>query len=246
MPYLGRKQRDLQRRVDLILQVGRELLLKSGYRGLTMTRIAELTEYSKGTIYQHFSCKEEIAHKLAAKSTENLVELLLRVQSYPGGSLLKLGLVAEAMFLFYRLYPVEFSLLSTIRSKAVRERISAQQYTELESLERAAIDIVKEIISEGVEDKELELQEALSPGELAFGIWFMIYGALNLHEGKSQEDVEIDRYFQLTRKNFQYYIASLRWTSANADERVNIEELERRVKAAKNTLYKDKIEHLEK
>ncbi|MBL4608093.1 MAG: helix-turn-helix transcriptional regulator [Pseudomonadales bacterium] len=50
--------------------------MKSGYRSLTMARIAELTEYSKVTIYQHFSCKEEIVQRLAAKSTETLVELL--------------------------------------------------------------------------------------------------------------------------------------------------------------------------
>lgn len=245
MPYLGRKQRDLQRRVDLILRVGRELLLSSGYRGLTMARIAELTEYSKGTIYQHFSCKEEIVQKLAAKSTEKLVELLLRVQSYQGGALLKLGLVAEAMFLFYRLYPVEFSLLSTIRSKAVRERISAQHYAELESREQDAMGIVKEIISEGVHSNELELDKFLIPEELAAGVWFMLYGALNLHEGKSQEDGEIDGYFQLTRKNFQYYVACWPWSSAN-DERAGVEELGRCVNAAKNELFFEEVAHLGK
>jgi len=245
VPYLGRKQRELQRRVDLILQVGRELLLDSGYRGLTMTRIAELTEYSKGTIYQHFSCKEEIVQKLAAKSTEKLVELLLRVQSYQGSALLKLGLVAEAMFLFYRLYPVEFSLLSTIRSKAVRERISAKHYAELESRVQAAMGIVKEIISEGVKNDELELDKTLIPEELAAGVWFMLYGALNLHEGKSQEDDEIDKYFQLTRKNFQYYVACWPWASAN-DERAGVEELRRCVSAAKNELFTDEVAGLGK
>ena len=245
MPYLGRKQRDLQRRVDLILKVGHELLLNSGYRGLTMTRIAELTEYSKGTIYQHFSCKEEIVQKLSVKSTEKLVELLLRVQFYRGGALLKLGLVAEAMFLFYRLHPVELSLLSTMRSKPVKERISAQHYAELESTEQDAMGVVKEIISEGVKNNELELGKALIPEELAAGVWFMLYGSLNLHEGKSQEDDEIDRYFQLTRKNFQYYVACWPWTSVN-DERVGVEELRRCVNAAKNELFADEVAYLGK
>lgn len=245
MHYLGRKQRDLQCRVDLILRVGRELLLTSGYRGLTMARVAEITEYSKGTIYQHFSCKEEIVQKLVAKSTDKLVQLLLRVESYQGSALLKLRLVAEAMFLFYRLYPVEFSLLPTIRSKAVRERISAQHYAELESREQDAIDIVEGIISEGVKSYELELDKALFPEELAAGVWYMLYGALNLHEGKSQEEDEIDRYFQLIRKNFQYYVACWPWVSPN-DDRLGLVDLEHCVDAGKNELFIEEIARLHK
>ncbi|MBX7259264.1 MAG: TetR/AcrR family transcriptional regulator [Candidatus Hydrogenedentes bacterium] len=40
--------------------------LKSGYHGLTMGRLAEAAECAKGTVYQHFSCKEDLSVALAA------------------------------------------------------------------------------------------------------------------------------------------------------------------------------------
>ncbi|MBV1871282.1 MAG: TetR/AcrR family transcriptional regulator [Gammaproteobacteria bacterium] len=241
MPYLERKQRDLQRRVDLILGVGRELLLKSGYRGLTMTRIAELTEYSKGTIYQHFSCKEEIVHRLATESIKCLLLLLDRVKGYQGNGMLKVALVAEAYILFYRLYPLEFSLLSTIRSRSVRERINAQKYAEIESLEQSALNIISGIVADSVNEGELMLIEGFSAEELASGIWFMIYGGLTLHEGSSGEKVENDKYFHLTRKNFQYYVSSWSWSRQVADEFGGAEELNSQLSQIKNVLFKDEM-----
>ncbi len=35
------------------------MIVRDGYHGLSMDRIAEALEYSKGTIYQHFSCKKK-------------------------------------------------------------------------------------------------------------------------------------------------------------------------------------------
>ena len=149
------------------------------------------------------------------------------MRPYQGSTLLSVGLVAEAYFLFYRLYPVEFSLLATIRSKAVRERISAQQYAELESLEQSALNIVKEIITEGVCQEELSLDDTLSPDELACGVWFMLYGALNLYRGKPFQGAELDRYLQLARNNFQYYVACWPWSAEVSGDRSKNEELGR-------------------
>ena len=63
-----RKKREYAQRADLIRETTRKLLLDVGYLELNMDRIAEITEYSKGTIYQHFSCKEEILVALLAES----------------------------------------------------------------------------------------------------------------------------------------------------------------------------------
>ena len=66
----SRKERQRAERDELILRVARELLLEKGYLGLTMDRIAKATEYSKGTIYQHYSCKEEVVIALAIQTAE--------------------------------------------------------------------------------------------------------------------------------------------------------------------------------
>ncbi|MDH4361855.1 MAG: TetR/AcrR family transcriptional regulator, partial [Nitrospirota bacterium] len=60
MAVSERKKREYTQRESLIIDAARKLLLDRGYLDLNMDQIADVTEYSKGTIYQHFSCKEEI------------------------------------------------------------------------------------------------------------------------------------------------------------------------------------------
>ena len=70
MVTISPKQRQILGREVLVLDMARELLLKSGYHGLTMARVAEAVGCSKATVYQHFSCKEEIIIALAGQSVE--------------------------------------------------------------------------------------------------------------------------------------------------------------------------------
>ena len=51
-------------------------MIEHGSHGLGMDRVAELLQYSKGTIYNHFSCKEEIIIALAIQTTEKRTRML--------------------------------------------------------------------------------------------------------------------------------------------------------------------------
>jgi AcrR family transcriptional regulator len=75
MATSARRQREGQQREALILDVTRQMLLEGGYLGLNMGRIAEVAEYSQGTIYQHFLCKEEVLSAICTQSLEQMVAL---------------------------------------------------------------------------------------------------------------------------------------------------------------------------
>ena len=68
MGTLTRKQREIREREQLLLRVARKMLIEQGYSGLSMDQLAEATEYSKGTVYQHFSTKEDLVTALAIES----------------------------------------------------------------------------------------------------------------------------------------------------------------------------------
>ena len=63
-----RKARELEAREALILDTAQRLVEERGYLGMNMDLVAEATEYSKGTIYQHFSCKEELLSALIERT----------------------------------------------------------------------------------------------------------------------------------------------------------------------------------
>ena len=68
MSTLTRKQREVHQRELMLLDVARKMLIENGYAGLNMDRLAEATEYGKGTVYQHFSTKEDLVTALDRKS----------------------------------------------------------------------------------------------------------------------------------------------------------------------------------
>ena len=60
------------------------MLIEQGYAGLSMDRLAEATEYSKGTIYQHFSTKEDLITALAVESSEQRLALMAKARTFRG------------------------------------------------------------------------------------------------------------------------------------------------------------------
>ena len=81
---LTRKQREVHDREGRILEVARSMIVDDGYHGLSMDRIAEVMEYSKGTIYQHFSCKEDILMALVNQTMERRLDLFRRAAAFRG------------------------------------------------------------------------------------------------------------------------------------------------------------------
>ena len=73
---ISRKQREISQRHELILGKSRQLFIEHGYHSVTMDMIAKEMEYSKGTIYQHFSCKECIITTLCIRFCTLLHKLI--------------------------------------------------------------------------------------------------------------------------------------------------------------------------
>ena len=86
MNTLTRKQREIADRHTRFLDIAKSLIETEGYSTLSMDRIAELAEYSKGTVYQHFSCKEEILIQLCNQNGQILKSLFERACDYSSGT----------------------------------------------------------------------------------------------------------------------------------------------------------------
>jgi AcrR family transcriptional regulator len=69
-------ERDL--RADRILNAARELLVSWGYRRITIDEVARRAGVGKGTVYLHFSTKEQLFMTVMTVSHLRMVELFLR------------------------------------------------------------------------------------------------------------------------------------------------------------------------
>ncbi|MDR4493994.1 MAG: TetR/AcrR family transcriptional regulator [Nitrospirales bacterium] len=172
-----RKKREYAQRQTLIIDTARKLLLDVGYIDLNMDRIAEITEYSKGTIYQHFSCKEEILVEMLIQSAKKCGTFLGRGSRFQGTPRERMAAMALGYDLFIRLNPDHFKSKLLLQNESIRRKASPVFQKNLEKAEQDNMGIVSEVLREAVEQGHVQLRKDVTTEEVSFGLWTGAFGA---------------------------------------------------------------------
>ena len=172
-----RKKREFAQREGLIIETARKLLVDVGYIDLNMDRIAELTEYSKGTIYQHFSCKEEILVQMLTESVQAVGKFLTRGAQFNGNPRERMAAITIGWDLFIQLNPDHFKSRLLLQNETIRTKASPALQKNLEKAEQNNMAIVSGVLREGVLQGHVQLREGVTPEEVSFGLWTGALGA---------------------------------------------------------------------
>lgn len=129
------KERQRNEREQLILQAANELLLECGYHDTAIDDIAARVGISKGTIYQHFSSKEEIVAALFQRGMRKALETLETIFASEGTPREKLDAVIRALYSnvdrqYFRLMGTLFSSPEFHKHMAERRRILGELWAE--------------------------------------------------------------------------------------------------------------------
>ncbi len=175
MPAQSRKQRELEQRHDLFLELGRELLHENGFHQLSMDLVAEKAEYSKGTIYQHFSCKEEMLIQLCMQCMKGLLLLGEKAKQYPGTHRERLLAFQTAHELWLNVEPRDLYMMQYMNIDGVMNKVADDSLSAFRSLEASIITLCASIFKDAMDDGDLPPGE-LNAAELVYGMWSMCYG----------------------------------------------------------------------
>jgi AcrR family transcriptional regulator len=74
-----------------IIRIAGELFAEQGFQGTSLRDIGQAVELRRGSLYSHFSSKEEILKMLLAPAVEELIDVLEGVADQPGSGREKLG-----------------------------------------------------------------------------------------------------------------------------------------------------------
>ncbi len=180
------RHRELLERDAAILDAAREILIESGYYGLTMDRVALKSNLPKGTVYLRFGCKEDLVLALAARAMSMRLSLMERGASFSGRTRERAAALGEAVSLFQRLHQAESRVIHTSMGP-LREKASPERVTELVRLETDSIGVFAKILAEAVADGDLKLKGETSIDEIVLGTWALIEGAHVLVENAGPE-----------------------------------------------------------
>ena len=185
---LPRKQREFQQREQLILDTAQTMLHEHGYAQLTMDRIAEAVEYSKGTIYNHFSSKEDLVCSLCCRCVRNLIELFRRAFDYPGTTRERFAAIGIAYSLYHQLNPLDAQNIQVVKTNAVRDKLSAEKLEEMSALEHEITQLCINLVNEAIDNGDIPAAENHAADTIVFGFWSMLYGGMLL----AQSDIPLE------------------------------------------------------
>lgn len=81
MGIADRKEREFKQREEDILQAAYDLFAEEGIEFVTIEMIAELAEVGKGTIYKHFSSKNEIFGSLVIRQSKEVLDIFTQIKT---------------------------------------------------------------------------------------------------------------------------------------------------------------------
>jgi AcrR family transcriptional regulator len=175
-----RRQREVADRERFFLDTARELIREQGLLNLQMSRIAEKSEYAVGTLYQHFSSKEDLLLALTTVMGTEHVELFERVGRWQASSRDRMFAISVADTIFVRRNPEFFRVAQYSLCEVVWHAASAERRTAfLEQVAQPVGAVVTGIISDAVASGDVALH-SLSEEALSTGLWALTSGTHNL------------------------------------------------------------------
>jgi AcrR family transcriptional regulator len=190
-----RKQREYAKRKSLILDTARRFFQRRGFGSVTIDDIAAEIEFSKGTIYSHFESKEEIFAQILLEHLNKLTAVLGRAAASCSGTEDGMRRALEAYLNFFdqnrdywqlMFFVDGLSQQSNIPGKLLRE-IRRRKIACLASLEL----ILRKSAGSGRSGDSDEVRD------LAFLLWGMLNGILQLVESKQIRHDDLDRLIAL-------------------------------------------------
>ena len=176
MKTRDRREREFRNREAEFLDLARRLIVEHGYPAFSMDRLADATEYSKGTVYQHFTSKEDLMSALAAHSMVRRVELFEKALGFAGNSRERMTAVGVAEELFFRLHPLYYRSELVIKFASLESRVSTERTTALNRLEQTCFTGLLGLTEQATAAGELTLPAPLKPVDVCLGFWALATG----------------------------------------------------------------------
>lgn len=237
-----RKQRELLLREELILNAAQSMMHEHSYAYLTMDRVAEAVEYSKGTIYNHFSSKEDLVCSLCCRSVTNLIDIFTRAAEYKGTTRERYSAIGIGYSLYHQLHPMDAQNIQIIKINAVRDKVSDDKLREMESVEHTITKIAMSIVQEAINCGDLPSEVADVADSIVFGCWSMHYGALLLEQSDIPlTELGFSPIVQLLWLNTQKFLDGFGWKPLSNDNQENSDATFIKLS---NDLFKEEIDAL--
>ncbi len=180
-------ERTLHDREQQMLDAAVLLLENIGVEGLTMDKLVKEVPFSKGTVYSHFTGKEDVLLALCNRGMGLLGGYFRRAYLFNGSTRERMLALMFAYLIYSQIYPMLFMLVISAKAPGVIEKASEKRRNEHHDLEQTLFASVGGIIQDALDCGDCQNPNGLTLEEIAYTGWASSFGAITLM-AKGAED----------------------------------------------------------
>ncbi|MFK5948790.1 MAG: TetR/AcrR family transcriptional regulator [Methylococcales bacterium] len=167
-------------REHCLVTLALKIMHKDGNSSLSMETLTAQSDYSKGTIYNHFSCKEDLLSAISIQSMVQLKDLFSRAILFKGNTRERLIAIQFAYLVHAQLNPEQFMCILTCKTTAVTEKASHQRQQICVNKENEILDLFNALVKEAEINHELNINQPNGLQLVTFCNWSVSFGSLAL------------------------------------------------------------------
>ncbi len=206
-----RRQREVAEREQRFLDKARELMLQDGLLSLQMARVAEACDYATGTLYQHFTSKEDLLVALASEKSAVRAGLFERAADWEAPSRERIFALAVGDMIFARRYPDYFRLTQYVTTQVVWGAASTDRRRAALEACRPIGEAVFRIFRDAIDSEDLD-PSGLTIAELMVGPWTLCLGMHTLvHAEGMLQQYEVHDPYRLLMRHVQHLLNGYGW-----------------------------------
>ena len=179
-----RKERERLQRKEVFLNAALSLFQEKGIAETTMDLIAERAEYSKGTLYQFFTSKEDIQYEVSIRGAEILNQKMLKAIDKNNSGLENLRSTGWSFISFSKEYEVYFELFIMFQSIDLSRLNIPKEKIDHYFKEQSPFTIIIKMVEAGIKDGSL--REDLNIINTATTLWSQMLGLLIVQKYKKE------------------------------------------------------------
>jgi AcrR family transcriptional regulator len=224
------KQKELRARKTYFKQVAREILLHEGYQCLTINRVAEVTGFSRGTVYQFFASKEELITALGIECRARLLDMVQKAARLSGRPRERMVAMGEMIAYYAKHDADDQRILKTIDSEAILDKVPEAQQEQMKEHDTQVFNTLLGIVKDAMAAGDLVLRAGSTPQSLTFAFWAMVDGCLAAIMGSAPlKEAGINDPMAEVVRNGHYLMDGYGWRPLSTE--CNYEATARRIRA---------------
>ncbi|MFT5759411.1 MAG: AcrR family transcriptional regulator, partial [Alteromonadaceae bacterium] len=141
----------------------------------------------KGTVYKHFSGKEDLLLAISNQAIAILADLFWRASSFGGCARIRMLLLNISYLIYAILHPALFKTQICSKSPNVYGKSSSERIEEQAQLEMKLLGAIHGIVEHALANGSLKLPTYMNIQQLCFANWSMAYGTIALLSGEVEQ-----------------------------------------------------------